>query len=181
MNIGFDLDGIFVDKPPFIPKRVIEWLYKKHDRALSYRLPSKFEQKIRKFSHKSHFRPPIKNNIKLLQKIKKNTPYQFFLITSRFYFLKEETEKIIKKYRIDKLFHHKVFNNNDTQPHIFKDVALKKHKIHYYIDDDIMMLKYLANKNPNIYFFWLNVKLSKKLSKNLIAIINILEILKMEQ
>ena len=29
MNIGFDLDKVFIDTPPFIPKTVIEKLYKK--------------------------------------------------------------------------------------------------------------------------------------------------------
>jgi len=38
--IGLDLDGILVDKPPFVPKRLLEWLVRSHrTEKLAYRYP----------------------------------------------------------------------------------------------------------------------------------------------
>ncbi|OGM18367.1 hypothetical protein A2686_04400 [Candidatus Woesebacteria bacterium RIFCSPHIGHO2_01_FULL_38_10] len=70
-KIAFDLDGVFINKPPFIPRKVIEWLYRSHrnNKKLSYRMPTtKIERLIRSFSHHHLFRPPIKKNIEFAKK-----------------------------------------------------------------------------------------------------------------
>src|SRR3989344_1891847 len=122
MNIGFDLDKIFIDYPPFIPDSLIDSLYRKTSSStLSYRIPSLPEQIIRKVSHHSIFRPPIKNNISFMRGIFAKKKNKYFLISSRFGFLKRETYIILKKYQLDKLFHGIHFNFNNEQPHLFKN------------------------------------------------------------
>lgn len=177
MNIGFDLDKIFINIPPFIPERIIEFLYKeKANESLRYRIPSKAEQIIRIFSHYPLFRPPIKKNMSYIQELSKKNTNKYFLISSRFGFLKGRTLWIIKHYNLDKIFNAMYFNYGNSQPHKFKNEIINKLKLHIFVDDDLQLLEYLSNKNPKIKFFWLNPKESKPFKKNLTAIKNLSEI-----
>lgn len=178
MNIGFDLDGIFIDKPPFIPNRLIDWLYRdKKSKTLAYRIPSAPEQMIRKVSHLTIFRPQITKNVSFIKKAYGKNKHQYYLISSRFGFLEKETEKILKKHQLINIFKEKFINFNNQQPHLFKSEVIKKLKLDCYIDDDLPLISFVAKKNPKIKFFWLNKK-TKALSKNIFAVKSLNEIIK---
>lgn len=170
MNIGFDLDGVFIDKPPFIPKHFIEWLYVKDKLHLSYHMPSFPEQFIRKATHIPPLRPPIIENIKFILKASKKNTHRHYLISGRFGFLKNATKALIKKHGFKEIFDAMFFNFENQQPHIFKNEVIRKLKIHRYVDDDLPLLKFLAKENPKTKFFWLNEKIKGALEKNIIAI-----------
>jgi len=179
MNIGFDLDKIFIDYPPLIPDALINRLYKqKSNGVLLYRIPSKGEQILRIVSHYPLFRPPIISNIQFVKGLAKSKKHKYYLISSRFSFLKYQTESIVKEHNFDKIFDAMFFNFKDQQPHIFKDHVVKKMKITFYVDDDLPLLEYLADKNPKVKFFWLNKKEQKNLAKNLSVIKDLQEMFK---
>lgn len=179
MNLGFDLDKVFIDYPPFIPAKIIDKIYKKESNGvLSYRIPKKSEQIIRLFTHYSIFRPPISKNLLFIKKLRQSSRHHHFLISSRFSFLKNTTEKLISEYKLKDSFDGLYFNFDDQQPHIFKNKIIQKLKIHRYVDDDLKLLEYISNKNPKALFFWLNNKINKKLAKNLSAITDLSEMLK---
>src|SRR3990167_6999758 len=108
-KIGFDLDGVFISGPPFIPKFLIEWLYKQRRNSLLYRFPGKLEQKIRDLSHIPIFRPAIKNNLLFFKKTRLSNMY---LISSRFSFLKQRTADWDKKNNFFGYFKKCYFNEN---------------------------------------------------------------------
>lgn len=177
MNISFDLDGIFVDTPPFVPKKVIELLYRGKDNKVWYRMPSRFEQRIRKISHRPLFRPPINQNISVLQLLTKNNTHAYHLITSRFGFLEKETERILHAYDLHNLFNSISINHTNKQPHLFKHAIIKQLRIKRHVDDELILLEYLAKAHPNVLFFWLNKKQKRRLQKNLHAITNLADVL----
>ena len=170
MNIGFDLDKIFIETPPFIPDVVIDKLYRKRaNGVLLYRIPSKPEQIIRILSHASLLRPIMKYNINYVRSIK-TEKNKLFLISSRFGFLKNKTEHVMKGHGFDNIFDDMFFNYENKQPHIFKNAIIKRLKIKKYVDDDLPLLLYLAKKNKEVAFFWLNKRHTKLMFKNLHAI-----------
>jgi hypothetical protein len=176
MNIGFDLDKVFVDYPPLVPDTIINKLYKKKSNGiLLYRIPGRTEQLIRHISHHPIFRPLIKNNLMFLREFSK-TKNDLYLISSRFGFLKQRTNDLVKNQEFDKLFKGLYFNYENQQPHVFKDTIIKQLKIEKYIDDDFALVKYLATHNPNVQFYWLNQKQQKKLAKNILAITHLKQI-----
>lgn len=178
MRIGFDLDNVFINTPPFIPDTLTERIYrKKTDGILLYRIPGRKEQLLRIALHKPIFRPKIKKNISFLQTLSE-TEHELYLISSRFGFLRKATERITKKYGLDTLFKKLYFNYENNQPHLFKDKVIKQLKLQKYVDDDLHLLKYIASKNNNIKLYWYNKKLDKKISKNIRAITRLEEILK---
>lgn len=179
MNIGFDLDKVFIEYPFFLPDFVVDKTYKTvSNNTIIYRIPSKTEQFLRLLLHYPLFRQPINNNIEFVKNISKKNSDNYFLITGRFSFLKKRTNQIIKKYELDKIFKKIFINFDNEQPHIFKNNLIRQLKIYKYVDDDFFLLKYAAKQNPKTKFFWLNNKISKPIGKNLFAIKNISEMFK---
>ena len=154
-KIGFDLDGVFIGSPPFIPKKLIEALYKKSSNNLSYRIPGKIEQKIRLASHLPLLRPAIQKNVNLLAKLFKSKNISLILVSSRFSFLKKRTEQWGEQNKIHNSFAKTFFNDKNEQPHLFKNRIIKAEKIEKFIDDDLDLLKYLSENNPRVKFYWL--------------------------
>lgn len=164
MNIGFDLDKVFIDTPPLIPKIVIDKLYKKKDNGtLLYRIPGKPEQIFRRITHLSILRPAIKENLEFLRSIPKDKN-KLYLISSRFKFLEHRTKRMIKKHQFNKIFDEMFFNFANEQPHIFKNRIIKNLKLDYYIDDDLSLLNYVAKHNPQTTFFWLIPRKTQKIT-----------------
>ncbi len=172
MNIGFDLDKIFINYPPLIPDRFIDYLYKQKvtKYELLYRIPSRPEQYIRILSHYPIFRPAISKNVSVVKNetLKKNHTY--LLISSRFSFLEKRTAAILRKYGLDQVFEGMYFNTNNQQPHMFKNELMQKLHIDRYVDDDLPLLTYLARLNKKTRFYWLNKNEERKLQPNLYAI-----------
>lgn len=176
MNIGFDLDKVFIDYPPFIPDIIFDRFYKKKTEGeLTYRIPKKPEQLLRYIIHHPLLRPPIKRNLDFLNKFAK-TNNNLFLISSRFGFLEKRTNDLIKQYGFDKIFKGLYFNYGNKQPHFFKDHVIKELKIRKYVDDDFALVRYLAKHNPKVQFYWLNPKIDKKITTNIEAITNLSQI-----
>lgn len=179
MNIGFDLDKVFIDYPFFVSSKIIDLFYKgRSNGSLKYRIPGRLEQILRIISHHPLLRQPISENIEFMKKLARERNHSYYLISSRFGFLKKTTENLVKKHGIDKMFRSLHFNFVNDQPHLFKNQLIQKLKIDQYVDDDLSLLNFLAEKNLKTKFFWLNKKISKPLKKNLFAIQHLSEMFK---
>jgi hypothetical protein len=176
MNIGFDLDKVFINFPPLVPSEIIDLIYKgKTNHKLKYRIPSRLEQMIRIVSHHPIFRTPIMENLNYIKNLALENKNKYYLISSRFSFLKNRTTDLIKRHNLDKIFNAMYFNYENKQPHQFKNGVIKKLNLDMFVDDDLQLLEYLVDENPGIKFFWLNDKINEPLKKNLFAIKHISE------
>src|SRR5581483_8560059 len=111
MKIGFDLDKVFINTPPFLPNAVINKFYKKRDNGiLLYRIPTRPEQLLRKAGHHPLLRQPIKDNLSFLRNLAKEHKHELYLISSRFKFLEPETTQLVKRYGLDNIFDKLYFN-----------------------------------------------------------------------
>lgn len=178
MNIGFDLDKIFVDYPPFLPSVLFDKFYKKKDNGtLLYRIPTYPEQLFRKALHAKHLRPPIKQNLELLKSIPKDKN-KLYLISSRYKFLEGPTQNLVKRLGFNEIFDGLYFNYENKQPHIFKNEVISGLDLDYYIDDDLSLIRHVAKHNPKTTFYWLNhANIAKDIAeKNIIPITRLTEI-----
>ncbi len=155
MKIGFDLDRVFINYPPFVPGFVIDYLYKNHGtKKLSYRIPtSPFEIFIRRVSHWWGFRPPIQQNIDYLNSLAKSGKHELYLISSRYSFLKPQTEYILKKYGLFGSFKKIYLNLQNEQAHEFKKRIIEDLGIDVYIDDDADLINFLASTKTKTKLF----------------------------
>lgn len=179
MKLGFDLDKVLIHYPPILPAWLIDAIYKEKDNGQpTYRIPGKFSQKIRRIGHIPFLRKPIKEHINFLNSLNKIREHELYLISSRFGFLKNPTEALVKKHKLDTTFKQLFFNFENKQPHIFKNEVIQKLKIDRFIDDDLSLVRFLAKENPKKLFFWLNNKQNGKITDNLIATTSIESIIK---
>lgn len=157
-KIAFDLDGVIINKPPFVPKKLIEYLYRSHtNHKKKYRYPKlKAEILLRKLSHHWLFRPPIKNNLSQIKKIFKNNKYDIYFISGRYSFLKNRTRQWFKQYFPEFDFKKVFINEKNLQPHVFKEKKLKELKIKHFFDDDEVIIKYLKKKTKTIIVSLIN-------------------------
>lgn len=167
--IAFDLDGVIIDKPPLIPKKLLERLFRgKTNHNLHYRFPkSKLEQLIRKISHFYLFRPPIKENIDFVKNLSQNSKYEIYAVSGRYSFIKDETEAWFKKRKMDNVFKQVFLNQENEQPHLFKEKKLREIGAQIFIDDDGLLADYLAEKLKNIKIFCFSKNPDCKIAKNI--------------
>src|SRR4030043_1824577 len=159
IKIGFDLDGVIIGKPPFMPKYLMEKLVRKRGHGLAYRYPeSKIERRIRWLSHLPLFRPPIKKNIKLIHELYKSKNYELYVVSSRYSFLEGRTKEWFKFYRLRGLFKEIHINLKDEQPHIYKEKMIKKLKLNVFIDDDRPLLEYLKKELGDVELIFVEEK-----------------------
>ncbi|MFH1560958.1 MAG: hypothetical protein ABID04_00020 [Patescibacteria group bacterium] len=145
VKIAFDLDGVLVGKPFFVPKALLELLVRSPKQgAKKYRFPkSKIEILIRKLSHHWFFRPPLKNNLKVTKRLCQNPKIEAHIISGRYSFLINRTRSWAKKHQLDSLFKSININLDNQQPHLFKEKMLGQLAIDYFFDDDPITVDYL--------------------------------------
>ncbi|MCL5090491.1 MAG: hypothetical protein M1514_00600 [Patescibacteria group bacterium] len=156
-RIAFDLDGVVIDKPPLVPKQLIEFFFRgcHPKKELHYRFPQlKLEQVVRKISHFYLFRPEIKGNIKFIKGLGQNN-YELFIVSGRYSFLQKETENWLKKREMRNVFKEIFLNFNNEQPHLYKEKILIKLQPDIFVDDDPEIAGYLADKlsKTKVYCF----------------------------
>jgi uncharacterized HAD superfamily protein len=167
LRVGFDLDGVIVDKPFFMPKPIIEWLYRAHNgNHKKYRYPKyKTEIWLRQFSHHWFFRKPLKNNLKEIKNFIKNKEATAFIVSSRYNFLKERTLAWFNYHELNGFFQSININFSNQQPHVSKEKTIRKLNLDYYFDDDRITIDYLKNKIPQTEFFLVKNNLKDLLKK----------------
>ncbi len=152
IRIGFDLDGVIIGKPFFIPQSLMEKLIrKKMDHQLAYRFPeSASERYIRYLSHHPLLRLPIRKNIKLIKELYKSNKYELYVVSSRYLFLEGRTKDWFKFYKLKNFFKEIYINLKNEQPHLYKERMIKKLKLNVFIDDDKPLLEYLKKRVKNV-------------------------------
>ena len=167
VKIGIDLDGVIVDKPFFIPKKLIEWLFRAHhNHGKKYRIPKwPLEILIRKKSHHWLLRPPIRKNLETLKKVINQNLAAVYIISGRYRFLSNETKVWFKKNKLEDLLKSAYINKKNLQPHLFKEKMTKKLKLDYFFDDDPIVINHLKAKIKGLNCYLANKKKGIKIPK----------------
>lgn len=155
LKIGFDLDGVIVGKPFFVPKSLLEWLYRAHDgNGKKYRVPTFLpEIYLRKTSHHWLIRPAMKKNLRKVKEIISNKAVDPYFVSGRFNFLDHRTQVWFKRNLKDFPFNKVFINTKNEQPHLFKEKKIKELKLEEFFDDDPIAVNYLKKnlKNTKIH------------------------------
>jgi hypothetical protein len=165
LRVGFDLDGVILYNParsirPFV------FLFKRiflKNRLKKFWVPrGKWEKLFWRLAHKSSiFLAPGFDEIEKLVKEKKIEAY---LVTGRFSFLKDDFEGWLKKMKAKEYFSGCYYNENDEQPHLFKQRLVKKLKLDYYIEDNWNIVDFLNSNNSSTKIFWIYNFFDKKIN-----------------
>ncbi|MDD3531717.1 MAG: hypothetical protein PHR64_00460 [Candidatus Shapirobacteria bacterium] len=160
IKIGFDLDGVIIDRPPLVPKTWLERLFRgTKDCGLVYNFPTnRGHQWLRKLSHHSFFRPPIRKNLTFLKKISQDPNFEVYLISGRYSFLEKETAKWLAKKGLGGNLSGVFINEADLLPHIFKKKIIKKLGLDFYFEDDNQIVSFLRKEIPQTKIYRVDSK-----------------------
>ena len=105
---------------------------------------------IRIASHHPLMRPPIRENIRLIEELYKSNKYELFVVSSRYQFLNKRTREWFRFYKTRKFFKKIFINLHNEQPHLYKEKMITRLKLDVFIDDDKPLLDYLKSKVKNV-------------------------------
>ncbi|MEK9169899.1 MAG: hypothetical protein AAB788_04105 [Patescibacteria group bacterium] len=153
LKIGFDLDGVLLYNPARIARPIVSIIKRffVNKKQLHFYSPKTFlgRQLWRLFHKSSIFISPGLSEIKELIKKKKIKAY---IITARYSYLKSDLEKWLKEMKINESFSGIYYNQNDEQPHLFKERVIKKLGIDIFVEDNFDIVSYLKKQ---VKVFWI--------------------------
>ncbi len=174
IHVCFDLDGVLIGKPAFLPKKVIELVVRgknSNPTKLHFRYPtSKIEEYIRWLSQHPYLRRPLTENIKIVRELSANPSYKLSVVSGRYQFLEKRTYEWLQANNLDMCFSNIFLNTKNVQPHLFKERVLKQIKADIFFEDDEMIIRYLKKRVPlSIVHVTDSIKFPSTLSTNTIA------------
>jgi uncharacterized HAD superfamily protein len=158
-KIGFDLDGVIVAGPPFVPKSFLERCFRggQDSQSLNCYFPySAWEQKLRRFFHQSLFRPAIKANLASLKELGASSDYEIYLISARYSFLFSLTNNWLNSHQLTDIFQKVILNQDNQPPHLFKQTAINDLGLAVYFEDDEAIVNFLRQNNPQTQIVLVN-------------------------
>lgn len=155
IKVGIDLDGVVAKHSLggfwFWLRREKEKLLRKADYRRYY-YPSTVIEKTA-WQTINWLRTPSVKKDSLFTSLAAREGNQFYLVTSRFKFLERMTLQWLKRYGLFPHFHQIMMNVKDEDPLPYKDRAIKKLGLEYFIDDDLEVIDYLK-KRSGARLFW---------------------------
>lgn len=157
IRVGLDFDGVVTYNPMRIARLLVSFV--KHKiikvKKLGFFAPKNYWQKVIFFM--AVVIPSLwpANGAALLRKLSKSSEIEFYLITGRYGFVKENTISWLKRFRLLDVFKKIFINDDNLQPHEFKMNIIDKQKFDYYIEDNLDVVKFLYKNCPDIKTLWI--------------------------
>ena len=155
IRVGIDMDGVLARHSVggfwVWVRKVKENLLKKSN-CSSYYYPTSW---IERFTWKiiNERKKPFSTNIRILQRMKNDGNFRFFLVTGRFKFMEEQTRNWLAKYKLDSVFEKILINIPDIDPMTFKKKTIEKYDLDVYIEDDLEIINFLKGKTKTKYLW----------------------------
>lgn len=144
IRVGIDFDGVVAYNPFRIIRQPVS-VFKKRVlkiNKLRFFVPKSYWQKrLWVLVHESSIFPGY--GVDLLKDMARSKDYEFYLVTARFDFLKENLFRWLDKHNLKKLFKVIFVNEDCEQPHLFKYRIVSTKKFDYFIEDNLDIVNYL--------------------------------------
>jgi hypothetical protein len=147
LRVGFDLDGVILYNPirfarPFITSFKRDLLKKKVTKFIIPHTPAqKFVWRMLHWT--SMFVSPGYADVRRLVRDGK---IEAHLVTGRFAFLKPDLDRWLKVMKAQDVFTSITYNEQNEQPHLYKERVLKKLDLDIFIEDNWDIVRHLAHE-----------------------------------
>lgn len=165
LKVGFDLDGVLLYNPARIVRPLVSLLKKKkviQRKELQFFVPqTKTQQLFWRLFHKSSLfvSPAIKD----IEQLVKAGEIEAYIITGRFAHLQTDTQVWFKKFARKKIFKQSLMNEQDEQPHLFKERKIRELGLDYFVEDNWDIVNYLSQKKLKTKLVWITNLLDRKI------------------
>lgn len=154
--IGLDFDGVVAYNPARVARLPIA-LFKKHILGVtkvSFFVPrTPLERFFWSLVHESSVFPAYGTGF--LKTLVKEVAIEAHLVTGRFGFLEENLKRFLNRWNLRDCFKTITINTNEEQPHLFKELLIKRLHFDYYIEDNWDIVEYLSKKKLATKILWI--------------------------
>lgn len=157
MLLGFDYDGVVIYNPLHVARAPIAW-FKSHFLGLNKTSFYKPQTGWQFFIWKLLFfySLPAKSGLAELARLKRErSDLKTVLLTGRFHLSKDKIEKTLAQAGYPKIFDEIITNDDNLQPHEFKEKIIVEKKIEVYFEDNVDIVLHLAKNCPQTKIVWL--------------------------
>jgi hypothetical protein len=157
IKVGLDFDGVLTYNP-FRVARVLIAFFKHRIlkiKKLGFFVPKNGWQKL--IYYLIIILPSAfpANGSALLKSMSGSSKYKFYLLTGRFDFTLNITHGWLKFYKLHTLFKKIYINENNEQPHVFKNRVIRIEKLDYYIEDNWDIVRSLKGSGVKAEIMWI--------------------------
>lgn len=155
IKVGLDFDGVVAYNPVRIVRAPIKWFKREvlGIRKLTFFVPKNNLQRVLwTLIHESSIFPA--RGLDLLKQMAGDSKYEFHLITARFGFLKDNLFYWLRKNQLSDLFETVNINENQEQPHEYKERKLNELDLDYFVEDNLDIVMHLQ-KNTDVKVYWI--------------------------
>ena len=156
IRVGLDFDGVIA----YNPFRLVRapWAFLKNRflgvKKLSFFYPkNRFEKMIWIMMHDSSIFPA--KGAKFLRELVNEDLVEAHLISGRYSFLDCQLYTWLERFGLRKIFRSININEQDRQPHLFKEAVIKKLGVEFFIEDNWDIVDYLDGRSKaEIYWIY---------------------------
>lgn len=156
--VGFDFDGVIAYNPFRIIRAPVAFVKRNFlgIKKLTFIYPQYgWQQLLWKIAHDSSVFPA--KGVDILREFTETGIIESHLITARYSFLNDHLYKWLEKNNLRTIFKTININKKNEQPHLFKNKIILKHKLDYFIEDNLDIVKYLHGKTQTKIYWIYNI------------------------
>ena len=171
LKVAFDLDGVLLDNPTRSGRGLISFTKKAHllsRKQLEFYHPhSPLTEGLWRVLHWTSFR--VDRAFPQLVKLVKEQRLEAYIVSGRFACLNANTQHWLKKMQAQQVFKGVYINDQDQQPHLFKEKMIKQLQVDYFVEDNWDIARHLASqlKAGPQRILWVSNLLDRQRSFNL--------------
>lgn len=158
IKVGLDFDGVIAYNPFRVIRSPVAYIKRNifGVKKLNFYYPqNNFQKLLWTIIHESSVFPA--RGIDLLRNLVEKELIEAHLITARYSFLDIQLYKWLERNRLTNLFKTVNINELDEQPHLFKEKTLGKHKLDFFIEDNLDIVKHLHGKGKTKIYWIYNI------------------------
>lgn len=158
IKVGLDFDGVLAYNPFRVIRSPVAYIKRNilGMKKLSFYYPrAHWQQLFWILLHESSVFPA--KGTDMLRDLVEEQLIEAHLITARYSFLDAQLYKWLEKNRLTHLFKTITINKLDEQPHLFKEKTINEHKLDFFIEDNLDIVKHLHGKGKTKIYWIYNI------------------------
>jgi len=145
IQVGIDFDGVVAYNPFRIARAPVTYVKKKifGERKTHFYIPKTgLERFVWTILHESSVFPAIGTD--LLKQMVARKQIEAHLVTARYSFLQKNLYTWLQRNNLESIFSSITINENDEQPHLYKQRIIQEKKFDYFIEDNLDIVTHVA-------------------------------------
>ncbi len=156
IKVGLDFDGVVTYNPFRVARLAISFV--KHKilgiKKIGFFVPKNQWQRLLYYLIIVIPSAFPANGVAFLKKLARSDKFEFYLITGRFSFVKNDTLTWLRHQGLIKVFKRIYINEKNEQPHEFKKRIINLENFDYFIEDNWDIVNFLNTIKTSAKIFW---------------------------